>query len=74
MSKTKHVAFRFFYVKQVVDSGRAEIIYLQTDKMGADILTKVLIGTPFRIGASACLTELPFVVVIVIVIVSFTPS
>ena len=55
LSKTKHVALRFFYVKQVVDSGRAEIIYLQTDKMCADILTKVLIGTPFRIGASVLL-------------------
>jgi hypothetical protein len=47
-SRTRHVAIRYFFVKDKVDSGEVEIVYLPTGVMRADIMTKPLQGELFR--------------------------
>jgi hypothetical protein len=45
--KTRHIAIRYFWTKERVDSGDLVITYLPTDQMTADILTKPLQGVKF---------------------------
>ena len=45
--RTKHIATRFYFVKDRVESGEIKIEYLQTAQMVADILTKPLQGALF---------------------------
>jgi hypothetical protein len=40
--RCKHIDIRYFFVQERVGSGDIEIVYCPTDKMRADILTKVL--------------------------------
>ena len=47
-SRTRHVAIRYFFVKDKVDQGEVEIEYLRTEDMRADMLTKPLQGELFR--------------------------
>jgi hypothetical protein len=47
-ARTRHVAIRYFFTKDRVDSGELEIVYLPTGEMRADILTKPLQGSLFR--------------------------
>jgi hypothetical protein len=47
-SRTRHIAIRYFFVKDKVDQGEVEIEYLCTEDMRADILTKPLQGELFR--------------------------
>ena len=46
--KTRHIAIRYFFVKDRVDSGEIVLEYLPTERMTADVLTKPLQGTLFR--------------------------
>jgi hypothetical protein len=46
--RTRHIAIRFYFVKDRVDSGEIVIEYLPTGQMIADILTKPLQGDLFR--------------------------
>jgi len=46
--KTKHIAARFYFVKDRADSGEIKIEYMQTGEMLADILTKPLQGQRFK--------------------------
>jgi hypothetical protein len=46
--RTRHIAIRFYFVKDRVDSGEVAIQYLPTEEMIADILTKPLQGDAFR--------------------------
>jgi hypothetical protein len=46
--RTKHIAVRFFFVADRVNSGEIDIQYLQTGDMIADILTKPLQGKLFE--------------------------
>ena len=46
--RTRHIAIRFFFVKDRVDAGEIVIEYLPTEEMVADILTKPLQGDLFR--------------------------
>jgi histone deacetylase 1/2 len=46
--RTKHVKIRYFWVKDRVDSGEIKIVYIPTEDMIADILTKPLQGEKFR--------------------------
>ena len=46
--KTRHIAIRFFFVKDRVESKEINISYQCTEEMIADLLTKPLQGTLFR--------------------------
>jgi hypothetical protein len=39
---TKHMATRYFYVRQVVQEGKVKIVYIPTTDQLADIFTKPL--------------------------------
>jgi len=41
-ASTRHVGVRYFWLKEIIETGEAEIEYLRTDKMVADGLTKAL--------------------------------
>ncbi|CAI7894969.1 unnamed protein product [Closterium sp. NIES-53] len=44
-NRTKHIALRYFYVKDEIEKGRLELSYRPTSEMAADYLTKKL-GKP----------------------------
>ena len=46
--RTKHIDIRFFFLKERIDNGDLRIVYLRTEDMIADILTKALQGALFR--------------------------
>ena len=45
--RTKHIATRFYFIKDRVDKNEIKIEHLQTSEMIADILTKPLSGLLF---------------------------
>ena len=45
--RTRHINIRYFFIKDRVETGELEIIYLPTKEMIADILTKPLQGSLF---------------------------
>jgi hypothetical protein len=45
--RTKHIANRYYWIKQFIDSGAVALCYLSTDDMIADFLTKPLKGLKF---------------------------
>jgi hypothetical protein len=45
---TRHINVRFFFVKDRVDAGELEIVYVPTEDLVADIMTKPLQGSRFR--------------------------
>ena len=45
---TRHIAIRYFWVKERVDTGEARVRHLGTKKMYANLLTKRLQGTQFQ--------------------------
>ena len=47
--KTKHVKAKFFFIKDRVDDGEIKVIDCPTEEMWADIMTKPLQGTAFRV-------------------------
>jgi hypothetical protein len=56
--KTKHIAVRYYFIKNCVERNGLKIIYLSTSKMLADLLTKPLQGTLFNTltAANFCLS------------------
>jgi hypothetical protein len=46
-AKTKHIAMRYLWIKQALDQKKLALVYLPTDKMVADGMTKPLIGEFF---------------------------
>ena len=47
--KTKHIKAKFFLIKDRVDDGEIKVIDCPTEVMWADIMTKPLQGTAFRV-------------------------
>jgi hypothetical protein len=47
--KTKHIKAKFFFIKDRVDDGEIKVIDCPTEQMWADIMTKPLQGTAFRV-------------------------
>ena len=47
--KTKHIKAKFFFIKDRVDDGEIKVIDCPTEEMWADIMTKPLQGTAFRV-------------------------
>ncbi len=48
-NKTKHIKAKFFFIKDRVDHGQIKAIDCPTKEMWADIMTKPLQGTAFKI-------------------------
>jgi hypothetical protein len=46
-NRTRHVAIRYFFIKDRMYSGEVEISYLPTERMVADLFTKPLPGAVF---------------------------
>jgi hypothetical protein len=40
--RTKHIEVRYHFMREVVEDGIVKIVYLSTDNMTADIMTKAL--------------------------------
>ena len=40
--KSKHIEVRYFFVRQKVDEGRVQVMYVKTTDQLADVLTKAL--------------------------------
>jgi hypothetical protein len=47
-ARTRHIAIRYFFIKDRVESGEVVVEYKATGEMRADILTKPLQGELFR--------------------------
>ena len=47
--KTKHIKAKFFFIKDRVDNGEIKVNDCPTEEMWADIMTKPLQGTAFRV-------------------------
>jgi hypothetical protein len=47
--KTKHIKAKFFFIKDRVDDGEIKVVDCPTEEMWADIMTKPLQGTAFRL-------------------------
>ena len=53
LGRTKHIDIRYHFIREYVESKRVNIVYISTNNMIADILTKLLGPTKFehfRIG------------------------
>ncbi len=46
--RAKHIKVRYFWLKELTDSGLIELLYVPTDELVADILTKPLTGWKFQ--------------------------
>jgi len=46
-NRTRHIAVRYFSIKQLVDEKHLQIVYLPTGEMKADPLTKPIVGNKF---------------------------
>ena len=53
VSKLQHLKVRQAHVKELVDNGSVEVLYMPTKQMLADPLTKPLQGKLFRVLTSA---------------------
>jgi len=45
--RTKHIKVCYFWLKELIDEGMLELIYMPTDELVADILIKPLTGWKF---------------------------
>jgi hypothetical protein len=45
--RTRHIAIRYFWIKDRVESGEVEIVHQRTAEMVADLLTKPILGERF---------------------------
>jgi hypothetical protein len=45
--RTKHFLNKFYWIKQYVDDGTVEFMYLPTERMVSDLFTKVIVGYSF---------------------------
>ena len=46
-NNSRHINIRYFYIKELIDSGEITVKYCPTSEMKADLLTKPLIGNNF---------------------------
>ena len=46
--RAKHIKVRFFWMKDLIDRGQVELVWISTDKLVADILTKPMSGYKFQ--------------------------
>jgi hypothetical protein len=53
--KSRHIDIRWFWLKERIDSGEIELVYLPTEEMFANVLTKAIQGAQF-VYERKCLT------------------
>jgi hypothetical protein len=46
--RTRHIAIRYFFIKDRITSGEIQVLYKPTLEMTADIMTKPLTGNLFK--------------------------
>jgi hypothetical protein len=46
--RAKHIKVRFFWMKDLIDQGKIKLIYVPTDELVADVLTKPMSGGKFQ--------------------------
>jgi hypothetical protein len=46
--RTRHVAIRYYWVKDRVEAKEIEVVYMPTEDMIADVMTKPLQGEAFK--------------------------
>ena len=46
--RTKHIAMRYFFVKDYIEAGELDVQYCMTSEMISDMLTKPLVGAQFN--------------------------
>jgi hypothetical protein len=46
--RSKHVKVRFFWLKELIDEGRVRIVYVPSEVLVSDCLTKPLTGARFK--------------------------
>ncbi|XP_063632933.1 uncharacterized protein LOC134804008 [Cydia splendana] len=49
--RTKHIDVRHHYVREAVENGHIQLVYLETERMVADVLTKALLKGKFVLCA-----------------------
>ncbi|CAI7903180.1 unnamed protein product [Closterium sp. NIES-53] len=54
INRTKHIALRYFFVKDEIDKGKVQLIYCPTGEMAADFLTKKLPRQKFQYCSDLC--------------------
>jgi hypothetical protein len=59
--RTRHIAIRYFWMKERVDRGEATIVHKRSAELYANVLTKPLQGSQF-VYERGCLTGWPMVV------------
>jgi hypothetical protein len=59
--RTRHIAIRYFWLKERVDKGEATIVHKRSAELYANVLTKPLQGSQF-VYERGCLTGWPMVV------------
>ena len=53
--RTKHIAVKHFWVRELVNAGTIKLRHIDTDCNVADVLTKPLVGQKFRTFRAAIL-------------------
>jgi hypothetical protein len=62
--RTRHISIKYSYITEQIGEGVIQPVYVPTEQMKADILTKPLVGSKFRafydgsVGARKCVTLL----------------
>jgi hypothetical protein len=46
--RAEHIKVRYFWMKDLIDQGKIELIYVRTDELVADVLTKPMSGGKFQ--------------------------
>jgi hypothetical protein len=46
--RAKHIKIRFFWMKDLIDQGKIKLIYVPTDELVTDVLTKPMSGGKFQ--------------------------
>ena len=46
--RAKHIKVRFFWVKVLIDEGEAQLKYIPSEELVADMLTKATTGAKFK--------------------------
>jgi hypothetical protein len=58
-ARTRHIAIRYFFVKDRIDEGELEVLHLRTHLMVADGLSKPLQGEAFRTSREMMMGMVP---------------
>ena len=55
--RSRHIEIRYFWIHDFLTSGQVTLMHMHTDKMIADMFTKPLQGSKFKLFRQSCLNE-----------------